>query len=178
MSADVQRTFSAAGLSRTVPKWALMAVSPVTAKLCKTATKLAHVLPIMVAHVEQQESGRSGRAPCDPVADGSPEGMTGGQHRTETNPLVLRSSARAGHFAQLRGHGAGSRAQGRFAHQAGETSGLSFSTTRVMTAFVGRGPFFPPCGVPAGIWKPSPTFNGPTFGCPSTDHSAKPPSST
>jgi uncharacterized membrane protein len=30
--------------------------------------------------------------------------MTGGQHRTETNPLVLRSSARAGHFAQLRGH--------------------------------------------------------------------------
>ncbi len=75
-----------------------------TAKLCKTATKLAHVLPIMVAHVEQRESGRSGRSPCDPVADGSSEGMTGGQHRTETNPLVLRSSARAGHFAQLRGH--------------------------------------------------------------------------
>ena len=47
---------------------------PVTAKLCKTATKLAHVLPIMVAHVEQRESGRSGRSPCDPVADGSSEG--------------------------------------------------------------------------------------------------------
>ena len=44
---------------------------PVTAKLCKTATKLAHVLPIMVAYVEQRESGRSGRSPCDPVADGS-----------------------------------------------------------------------------------------------------------
>ena len=75
-----------------------------TAKLCETATKLAHVLPIMVAYVEQRESGRSGMSPCDPVADGSSEGMTGGQHRTETNPLVLRSSARAGHFAQLRGH--------------------------------------------------------------------------
>jgi hypothetical protein len=85
-------------------RWIAQQRGPVTAKLCKTATKLAHVLPIMVAHVEQRESGRSGRSPCDPVADGSPEGMTGGQHRTETNPLVLRSSARAGHFAQLRGH--------------------------------------------------------------------------
>src|SRR5215203_6134139 len=65
-----------------------------------------HMLPVMVVHVERRQSGRSGISPCHPVADGSSEGMIAGQYRTVPNPSTSRGSARAGHFARLRGYGA------------------------------------------------------------------------